>query len=43
MISVREARAILRPDDSEWRNRFICIEGKMKAALPFLTVKTLNA
>ncbi|KAM4640163.1 poly(A) RNA polymerase GLD2 isoform 1-T9 [Amazona ochrocephala] len=26
MISVREAKAILRPDDSEWRNRFICIE-----------------
>ncbi|XP_057261439.1 poly(A) RNA polymerase GLD2 [Pezoporus wallicus] len=26
VISVREAKAILRPDDSEWRNRFICIE-----------------
>ncbi|NWS43810.1 GLD2 polymerase, partial [Probosciger aterrimus] len=26
VISVREARAIPRPDDSEWRNRFICIE-----------------
>lgn len=26
MISVREARAIARPDGAEWRNKFICIE-----------------
>ncbi|XP_065517925.1 poly(A) RNA polymerase GLD2 isoform X4 [Lathamus discolor] len=26
VISVREGKAIRRPDDSEWRNRFICIE-----------------
>ncbi|XP_054041484.1 poly(A) RNA polymerase GLD2 isoform X5 [Rissa tridactyla] len=26
MISVREARAIPRPDGTEWRNKFICVE-----------------
>ncbi|NXF54111.1 GLD2 polymerase, partial [Oceanites oceanicus] len=26
MISVREARAIPRPDGIEWRNKFICVE-----------------
>ncbi|NWQ74252.1 GLD2 polymerase, partial [Columbina picui] len=26
MISVREAKAIPRPDGTEWRNKFICIE-----------------
>ncbi|NXA93319.1 GLD2 polymerase, partial [Melanocharis versteri] len=26
MISVREAKAIARPDGIEWRNKFICIE-----------------
>ncbi|XP_054253227.1 poly(A) RNA polymerase GLD2 isoform X2 [Indicator indicator] len=26
IISVREAKAIPRPDDTEWRNKFICIE-----------------
>ncbi|NXI73334.1 GLD2 polymerase, partial [Anseranas semipalmata] len=26
MISVREAKAIPRPDDIEWRNKFICVE-----------------
>ncbi|NXM73752.1 GLD2 polymerase, partial [Serilophus lunatus] len=26
MISVREAKAIPRPDGSEWRNKFICVE-----------------
>ncbi|XP_062369002.1 poly(A) RNA polymerase GLD2 isoform X2 [Cinclus cinclus] len=26
MISVREAKAIARPDDTEWRNKFICVE-----------------
>ncbi|NXL52681.1 GLD2 polymerase, partial [Podilymbus podiceps] len=26
MISVREARAIPRPDGVEWRNKFICVE-----------------
>lgn len=29
MISVREAKAIARPDGIEWRNKFICVEGKM--------------
>ncbi|XP_042731319.1 poly(A) RNA polymerase GLD2 isoform X1 [Lagopus leucura] len=26
MISVREAKAIPRPDDVEWRNKYICVE-----------------
>ncbi|XP_014820543.1 PREDICTED: poly(A) RNA polymerase GLD2 [Calidris pugnax] len=26
MISVREAKAIPRPDGTEWRNKFICVE-----------------
>ncbi|NXQ27275.1 GLD2 polymerase, partial [Alaudala cheleensis] len=26
MISVREAKAIARPDGTEWRNKFICVE-----------------
>ncbi|NXV76196.1 GLD2 polymerase, partial [Atlantisia rogersi] len=26
MISVREAKAIPRPDGAEWRNKFICVE-----------------
>ncbi|XP_038958452.1 poly(A) RNA polymerase GLD2 isoform X1 [Rattus norvegicus] len=26
MISVREAKAIPRPDDMEWRNKYICVE-----------------
>ncbi|KAM6328007.1 poly(A) RNA polymerase GLD2 isoform 2-T2 [Alca torda] len=26
MISVREARAVPRPDGTEWRNKFICVE-----------------
>ncbi|NXC45677.1 GLD2 polymerase, partial [Penelope pileata] len=26
IISVREAKAIPRPDDIEWRNKFICVE-----------------
>ncbi|KFV00310.1 Poly(A) RNA polymerase GLD2, partial [Tauraco erythrolophus] len=26
MISVREAKAVPRPDGTEWRNKFICIE-----------------
>ncbi|NWY55383.1 GLD2 polymerase, partial [Chionis minor] len=26
MISVREAKAIPRPDSTEWRNKFICVE-----------------
>ncbi|XP_055475161.1 poly(A) RNA polymerase GLD2 isoform X1 [Psammomys obesus] len=26
MISVREAKAIPRPDDIEWRNKYICVE-----------------
>ncbi|NXP53219.1 GLD2 polymerase, partial [Heliornis fulica] len=26
MISVREAKAVPRPDGAEWRNKFICIE-----------------
>ncbi|NWZ67113.1 GLD2 polymerase, partial [Acrocephalus arundinaceus] len=26
MISVREARAVARPDGIEWRNKFICVE-----------------
>ncbi|NXB81612.1 GLD2 polymerase, partial [Donacobius atricapilla] len=26
MISVREAKAIARPDGAEWRNKFICVE-----------------
>lgn len=26
MISVREAKAIPRPDGSEWRNKYICVE-----------------
>lgn len=26
MISVREAKAIARPDGIEWRNKFICVE-----------------
>lgn len=29
MISVREAKAIARPDGIEWRNKFICVEGKV--------------
>lgn len=29
MISVREAKAVPRPDGIEWRNKFICVEGKM--------------
>lgn len=29
MISVREAKAVARPDGIEWRNKFICVEGKM--------------
>lgn len=28
MISVREAKAIPRPDDIEWRNKYICVEGR---------------
>lgn len=27
MISVREAKAIPRPDGIEWRNKYICVEG----------------
>jgi poly(A) RNA polymerase GLD2 len=34
MISVREAKAIPRPDDMEWRNKYICVEGR----LPLTTV-----
>lgn len=26
MISVREAKAIPRPDGIEWRNKYICVE-----------------
>ncbi|NWW02651.1 GLD2 polymerase, partial [Oreocharis arfaki] len=26
MISVREAKAVARPDGTEWRNKFICVE-----------------
>ncbi|XP_015704097.1 poly(A) RNA polymerase GLD2 isoform X2 [Coturnix japonica] len=26
IISVREAKAIPRPDDAEWRNKYICVE-----------------
>ncbi|KAH0520509.1 Poly(A) RNA polymerase GLD2 [Microtus ochrogaster] len=26
MISVREAKAVPRPDDIEWRNKYICVE-----------------
>nr|XP_009919818.1 PREDICTED: poly(A) RNA polymerase GLD2-like [Haliaeetus albicilla] len=26
MISIREAKAIPRPDGIEWRNKFICVE-----------------
>lgn len=29
MISVREAKAVPRPDGIEWRNKFICVEGNM--------------
>lgn len=28
MISVREGKALPRPDGVAWRNKFICIEGK---------------
>lgn len=29
MISVREAKAIPRPDDFEWINKYICVEGSL--------------
>lgn len=32
MISVREAKAIPRPDGIEWRNKYICIEGRIISA-----------
>lgn len=31
MISVREAKAVPRPDGTEWRSKFICIEGKIQS------------
>lgn len=37
MISVREAKAIPRPDGIEWRNKYICVEGRFSAATPLLS------
>lgn len=28
MISIREARALPKTDSREWRNKYICVEGK---------------
>lgn len=33
MISVREAKAIPRPDGIEWRNKYICVEGSFPTTL----------
>lgn len=35
MISVREAKAIPRPDGIEWRNKYICVEGSFPTATPY--------
>jgi hypothetical protein len=38
MISVREAKAIPRPDGIEWRNKYICVEG----SFPMITLFTIH-
>lgn len=44
MISVREAKAIPRPDGIEWRNKYICVEGSFPttAFLPSVIVMVLR-
>lgn len=37
MISVREAKAIPRPDGIEWRNKYICVEG-ISISLYFIVI-----
>lgn len=36
MISVREAKAVPRPDGIEWRNKYICVEGSFPTAPLYL-------
>ena len=38
MISVREAKAIPRPDGIEWRNKYICVEGSFSTITLYRSV-----